>query len=67
MNGNVTYGDYVPYNCDPMKLWREFLLALVAFVDLGLYSNFYEIYKNELNKRQYNRWWEYNIEINEIL
>ena len=46
-----------------MKLSREFLLTLIAYVDQTLYNNFYEIYKNELNKRQYNRWSEYNIEI----
>jgi len=63
MNGNALYGDYVPDNCDPMKLSREFLLTLVAYLDPSLYNNFYEIYKNELNKRQYNKWSEYNIEI----
>ena len=56
-------GDYVPGNYDPMKLPLEFLLTVIAYVDPALYNNFYEIYKNELCKRQYNRWLEYNIEI----
>ena len=63
MRGNATYGDYVPDECVPMKLSRNFLLTLVAFIDPGLYHQFYESYKNELNKRKYNKWSEYSLEV----
>ena len=32
MNGNATYGDYVPDNWDPMKLSRDFLLTLILLL-----------------------------------
>ena len=51
MNGNTTYGDYVPDIWDAMKLSRDFLLTLMTFIDQGLYNNFYDSYKNELNKK----------------
>ncbi len=63
MRGNATYGEYVPDDCDPMKLSRNFLLTLVAFIDPGLYHEFYELYKNELNKKKYNKWSEYSLEV----
>ena len=55
MNENALFRGYVPDNCDPMKLSREFLLTLVSYFDPTLYNNFFKIYKNELNKRQYNK------------
>ena len=51
MNGNDIYGDYVPDNCNPMKLSRDFLLTLVVFVDPNLYESFYKSYKEEIEKR----------------
>ena len=33
MQGNEEYGKYVPDNCDPLKLSRNFLLTLIAYID----------------------------------
>ena len=64
MTGNINYGDYVPDNCNPIKLSKEFLLTLVAFVDPQLYKSFYISYKEEIQKRSYNKWSDYNLAIN---
>ena len=47
MRGNANYGEYVPGDRDQMKLSRNFLLTLVAFIVPGLYHEFYELYKSE--------------------
>ena len=67
MNGNAAYGDYVPDNCNPFKLSKEFLLTLVAYVDPQLYAEFYNSYKEEIQKRNYKKWSDYNVEINNNL
>ena len=61
MSGNSEYGQYVPDNCDPFKLSREFLLTLIAYVDSDLYKNIYNEYKAEVQKRKHNKWGDYNI------
>lgn len=37
MKGNPTYGEYVPDNCNPAKLSKDFLLNLVAYIDLFMH------------------------------
>jgi len=64
MNGNGSYGDYVPDGCEPMKLSKEFLLTLVSYIDPQLYKEFYDSYKEEVIKRNYNKWSNFNININ---
>lgn len=48
MTGNVAYGDYVPDNCNPTKLSKEFLLTLVSYADPSLYRDFYKTCKEEI-------------------
>ena len=67
MQGNALYRDYVPDKCDPIKLSKEFLLTLVAYVDPQLYKDFYNSYKEELMKKNYNKWSDYNINISKNL
>lgn len=61
MKGNEEYGKYVPDNCDPLKLSRDFLLTLMAFVDPNLYKTIFAEYKTEMQRRQHNRWGDYNV------
>ena len=67
MNGNEAYGDYVPNNCNPLKLSKEFLLTLVPYVYPQLYHEFYNSYKEEIQKRNYKKWSGYNVEISNDL
>lgn len=68
MNGNAEYAHYVPDDCDPFKLSREFLLTLIAYVDPELYRNIYNEYKAEVQKRKHNKWGDYNIFVkNELI
>ena len=45
MTCNAVYGDYVPDNCYPIKLSKEFLLPLVAYFDP--FREFYDGYKKK--------------------
>ena len=64
MKGNATFGDFVPDHCDPMKLSKNFLLTLVAYVQPELYKQFYNSYKGELQKKSFNKWSDFSININ---
>ena len=63
MQGNEEYGKYVPDNCDPLALSRDFLLTLIAYVDPNLYKNIFAEYKIEVQRRQHNKWGDYNVVI----
>ena len=63
MQGNEEYGKYIPDNCDPLKLSRDFLLTLIAYVDPNLYKNIFAEYKIEVQRRQHNKWGDYNVVI----
>ena len=67
MSGNSEYSQYVPDNCDPFKLSREFLLTLIAYVDSDLYKNIYNEYKAEVQKRKHNKRGDYNIYVKKDL
>ena len=41
MNGNATYGYYVPNNIDPLKLSRGFLLKVRKYLFIFLANSFY--------------------------
>ena len=64
MKGNATFGDFVPDHCDPMKLSKNFLLTLVAYVQPELYKQFYNSYKGELQKKSFNKWSDFSVNIN---
>ena len=63
MRGKREYGKYIPDNCVPLKFSRDFLLTLIAYIDLNLYKNIFAQYKMEIQRRQYNKWGDYNISI----
>ena len=42
MEGNATYGYYVPNNIDPLKLSRGFLLRVRNYLFTLLSNNFYQ-------------------------
>lgn len=75
MTGNPTYGDYVPNNIDPKKLTRGFLLTvrfyynyylkLIAHVDKELYRELYGISKLQLNQKNFNKWKNFQIDVDE--
>ena len=67
MQGNAIYGDYVPDGCNPLKLSKDFLLTLVAYVDPSLYKDFYVSYKEELMKKNYNKWSDFTVKINKSI
>ena len=62
MDWNAEYYKYVPDNCDSMKISREFLLALIAYIEPQLYRNCNE-YQNEVQRRRFNRWGDFNVTI----
>ena len=47
MNGNEAYSEYVPNNCNRIKLSKEFLLTLVAYVDPHYIMNFIIVIKKK--------------------
>jgi hypothetical protein len=55
----------VTNKCNPIKLSKEFLLTLVAYVDQGLYKNFYN--SEEIKKRIYNKWSDYDVVVDKNL
>ena len=63
MDGNAEYEKYVPDNCEPIKLSREFLLTLIAYVDPELYKIIYNECKTEVQKKLHNKWGDYNISV----
>ena len=73
MIGNEKYGDYVPDKVSPNLLSRDFLLSvryyfkyfqLIAFVDADLYKKLQSIEKDQLSKKNYNKWEEYRVKLN---
>ena len=62
MQGNATYGEYVTDDCDPMRLSRNFLLTLVAFIDRTI-SWILWIVQKWIKKKNYNKWPEYSLEV----
>ena len=65
MIGNATYRDYIPTGIKPMSLFRDFLLTvyiililsfIIAFIDTEFYKEPYIISKENLGKRNSNKW-----------
>ena len=74
MQGNPVYADYVPDNINPQKLKRRFLLSvskcrhiyqLIAHIDTNLYRELYGISKVQLMQKNYSRWNDFEIEVDE--
>ena len=74
--GNANYGYYIPYRVKPLSLSRDFLLTvsdlfillftqLIAYVDAELYKKLYIISKEEISKRNSNKWKDYQIIIDD--
>lgn len=61
MQGNAEFGKYILDNCDPLKLTRNFLLTLIAYIDPNLYKDIFAEYKIEIQRRKYSKWGDYNV------
>lgn len=67
MRGNPAYAIYTPDVKDAKKFSKEFLLLLIAYVDPALYRQLYSINKSQLQDRIYNKWGDYQIDIQKNL
>ena len=76
MMGNANYGYYILDRVKPLSLSRDFLLTvsdlfillftqLIAYVDAELYKKLYIISKEEISKRNSNKWKDYQIIIDD--
>ena len=74
MQGNPIYADYVPDNINPQKLSRGFLLSVsrynhnyqfIAHIDKNLYRELYGISKVQLMQKNYSKWNDFEIEVDE--
>lgn len=74
--GNANYGYYILDRVKPLSLSRDFLLTvsdlfillftqLIAYVDAELYKKLYIISKEEISKRNSNKWKDYQIIIDD--
>ena len=74
--GNDNYDYYIPDKVKTLSLSRDFLLTvsdlfillftqLIAYVDAELYKKLYIISKEEISKRNSNKWKDYQIIIDD--